>query len=58
MSFLGASRRVAALVHGLVFAIVWYFLHRPIAQMLYSFEGLEKEEINLAKVIIYLHCKM
>ena len=23
----GASRRVAALVHGIVFAVVWYFIH-------------------------------
>jgi hypothetical protein len=30
----GASRRVAALVHGFVFAIAWHFLHRPISQML------------------------
>lgn len=35
----GASRRVAALVHGLVFATVWYFLHRPISQLLSSIEG-------------------
>jgi len=36
----GASRRVAALVHGLVFAVVWHFLHQPIAQLLSSFEGM------------------
>lgn len=35
----GASRRVAALVHGLVFAVVWHFLHRPIARLLSSVEG-------------------
>ena len=40
----GASRRVAALVHGLVFAVVWYFLHRPIAQLLSSFEGMDEME--------------
>jgi hypothetical protein len=40
----GASRRVAALVHGLVFAVVWYLLHRPIAQLLSSFEGMEDKE--------------
>lgn len=37
----GASRRVAALVHGVVFAVVWHFLHEPIANMLSSFEGME-----------------
>jgi hypothetical protein len=30
----GAPRKVAVLVHGLVFAIAWHFLHRPISQML------------------------
>lgn len=40
----GASRRVAALVHGLVFAVVWHFLHRPIAQLLSSVEGMEDEK--------------
>jgi hypothetical protein len=40
----GASRKVAALVHGLVFAVVWHFLHRPIAQLLSSVEGMENEE--------------
>ena len=35
----GASRKVAALVHGLVFAVAWHFLQRPISQMLYSLEG-------------------
>lgn len=40
----GASRRVAALVHGLVFAAVWYFLHRPIAKLLSSVEGMEDEK--------------
>ena len=34
----GASRKVAALVHGIIFAVVWHFLQRPIAHMLYSFE--------------------
>ena len=29
----GASRRVAALVHGLVFAIAWHFLQGPISQI-------------------------
>ena len=24
----GASRKAAALFHGLVFAVVWYFLHK------------------------------
>ena len=47
----GASRKVAALVHGLVFAVVWHFLHRPIAQLLSSIEGFahakdEKKTIN------------
>jgi hypothetical protein len=40
----GASRKVAALVHGLVFAVVWHFLHRPIAQLLSSVEGMEDEK--------------
>ena len=29
----GASRRVAALVHGFVFAIAWHFLQGPISQI-------------------------
>lgn len=29
----GASRRVAALVHGVVFAIAWHFLQGPISQI-------------------------
>lgn len=45
----GASRRVAALVHGLVFAVVWHFLHRPIAQLLSSFEGMEDKEEHKKK---------
>ncbi len=45
----GASRRVAALVHGLVFAVVWYFLHRPIAQLLSSFEGMDVMEEHKKK---------
>ncbi len=40
----GASRRVAALVHGVVFAVVWYFLQGPISQMLSSFEGMKDVE--------------
>ena len=40
----GASRRVAALVHGLVFAVVWHFLHRPIARLVSSVEGMDEEE--------------
>ena len=40
----GASRKIAALVHGLVFAVVWHFLHRPIAQLLSSVEGMEDEK--------------
>ena len=40
----GASRRVAALVHGLVFAGVWYFLERPIAKLLSSVEGMKDDE--------------
>ena len=41
----GASRRVAALVHGLVFAVVWHFLHRPIAQLLSSVEGFDLKQM-------------
>jgi len=40
----GASRRVAALVHGVVFAVVWYFLQGPISQMLSLFEGMPNDE--------------
>lgn len=40
----GASRKVAALVHGLVFAVAWHFLQRPISQMLYSLEGTDKKK--------------
>jgi hypothetical protein len=40
----GASRRVAALVHGVVFAVVWYFLQGPISQMLSSFEGMDNKK--------------
>ena len=44
----GASRRVAALVHGLVFAVVWHFLHRPIAQLLSSVEGMDNKKKNMS----------
>lgn len=37
----GASRKVAALIHGIVFAVVWYILYRPLSQMLPVFEGME-----------------
>jgi hypothetical protein len=40
----GASRKVAALVHGLIFAVVWHFFQRPISQMLYSIEGMTDEK--------------
>jgi hypothetical protein len=40
----GASRIVSALVHGVVFAVVWYFLQGPISQMLSSFEGMENKK--------------
>lgn len=40
----GASRIVSALVHGLVFAVVWHFLQGPISQMLSSFEGMHNDE--------------
>jgi hypothetical protein len=40
----GASRKVAALVHGIVFAVVWHFFQRPISQMLYSIEGMTDEK--------------
>ena len=40
----GASRRVAALVHGIVFAVVWYFLNVPISRMLSSLEGMTFEK--------------
>ena len=40
----GASRRVAALVHGLVFALAWHFLQRPIAVLLSSVEGMKEDD--------------
>ncbi len=40
----GASRIVSALVHGVVFAVVWHFLNAPIAQMLSSFEGMKDKK--------------
>jgi hypothetical protein len=46
----GASRRVAALVHGLVFAVVWHFLHRPIARLVSSVEGMDEEEGMMKKM--------
>lgn len=30
----GSSLGVAAITHGVVFAIVWHFIHKPIAQMI------------------------
>ena len=36
---LGLPQKFAPLVHGLIFAIVWHFLHRPISQLVSSIEG-------------------
>jgi uncharacterized membrane protein YphA (DoxX/SURF4 family) len=36
----GASRRVAALVHGIVFAVVWYFVH----EFVESIEGFDDKK--------------
>jgi uncharacterized membrane protein YphA (DoxX/SURF4 family) len=38
----GASRRVAALVHGIVFAVVWYFVHE-FAESIEGFDDKKKK---------------
>ena len=40
----GSSRRVSALFHGVVFAVVWYFIRGPVLRLLSSFEGMESKD--------------
>ena len=40
----GASRKVAALVHGVVFVVVWYFLHKHLWRISSMFEEKTQNE--------------
>ena len=47
----GASRKVAALVHGFVFAIAWHFLQGPISQIR-IFENMEGDRFVSVSAIV------